>query len=194
MMRALYSLVMILAQPLLRRKLARRGRTEPGYLEAVEERFGHYGDGAAAAHGAAAAARGPVPAQADAHALVPGGQPEGYVWVHAVSLGEARAAAILIERLRERLPGMRLLLTHGTATGRAEGARLLRPGDAQVWLPWDTRAAVGRFLTHFRPRIGILMETEIWPNLIHACAEAKIPLTLVNARLSDKSLRQALRL
>ncbi|MDP1937273.1 MAG: 3-deoxy-D-manno-octulosonic acid transferase, partial [Hylemonella sp.] len=167
MMRALYSLFMTLAQPLLRRKLARRGRVEPGYLEAVEERFGRYGDGAAL---------------------------EGYVWVHAVSLGETRAAAILIERLRERLPDMRLLLTHGTATGRAEGARLLRPGDTQAWLPWDTRAAVGRFLAHFKPRIGILMETEIWPNLIHACAEAKIPLTLVNARLSDKSLRQALSL
>jgi 3-deoxy-D-manno-octulosonic-acid transferase len=166
MMRSLYSLMLVLVQPLLRRKLARRGAQEPGYLEAVEERFGEYS--------------------------VPAGV--GYVWLHAVSLGETRAAAILIVQLRERLPGMRLLLTHGTATGRAEGAKLLKPGDVQVWQPWDTPAAVGRFLRHFAPRAGILMETEVWPNLAAACAAAGIPLVLANARLSEKSLRQAQRL
>jgi 3-deoxy-D-manno-octulosonic-acid transferase len=111
-----------------------------------------------------------------------------------VSLGETRAAAVLVARLRERWPGMRLLLTHGTATGRAEGAGLLQAGDAQVWLPWDTDAAVQRFLKHFRPRIGILMETEVWPNLTAACARLGVPLVLANARLSEKSLKQALRL
>ena len=129
--RGLYSAVVWAMQPLLRRKLARRGVQEPGYLEAIEERFGHYGDG-------------PAPGQ-------------GWIWVHAVSMGETRAAAILVRALRRQMPGMRLLLTHGTATGRAEGKALLQPGDMQVWQPWDTPAAVGRFLARFRPAIGILM-------------------------------------
>ncbi|HEY0201666.1 MAG TPA: 3-deoxy-D-manno-octulosonic acid transferase [Burkholderiaceae bacterium] len=166
MPRALYSLAVWLAQPWLRAKLARRGKAEPGYLQAVEERFGHYG-----------------PAE--------GG---GYVWIHAVSLGETRAAAILLAALRQRLPGMRLLLTNGTATGRAEGQKLLRAGDMQVWQPWDTPAAVRSFLRHFRPAIGILMETEVWPNLVAQSQAQDVPLVLANARLSEKSLRAALRL
>lgn len=169
MMRTLYSAMMWLLQPLLRRKLARRGRQEPGYQVAVAERFGHY-------------TVPPLPA--DGRTL----------WLHAVSLGETRAAAVLLARLRAQLPQMRLLLTHGTATGRAEGAALLREGDVQVWLPWDTPGAVQRFLAHFRPRLGLLLETEVWPNLAAACAAAGVPLALANARLSAKSLRQAQRL
>jgi 3-deoxy-D-manno-octulosonic-acid transferase len=166
MIRPLYSLVLIGAQPLLRRKLRRRGVAEPGYLEHVEERFGRY-------HGAT--------------------EP-GRLWIHAVSLGETRAAAILLEALRRAQPDLRVLLTHGTATGRAEGRRLLREGDAQAWLPWDTPAAVRRFLDHFRPRAGVLMETEVWPNLAAACQARGVPLALANARLSPKSLAQARRL
>lgn len=169
MIHAFYSLLMWLAQPLLRRKLRQRGRREPGYLAAVDERFGHYSG---------------APWPADGRT----------VWLHSVSLGETRAAAVLLARLRERLPGMRLLLTHGTATGRAEGARLLREGDVQVWQPWDTPAAVQRFLRHFRPAIGILMETEVWPNLSACCQRLDVPLVLANARLSEKSLRKAQRL
>ncbi|WP_286137720.1 3-deoxy-D-manno-octulosonic acid transferase [Polaromonas sp. C04] len=164
--RSLYSLLMWLAQPLLRRKLARRGAAEPVYLQAVQERFGYYD------------------APLDT----------GFIWLHAVSLGETRTAAILIKQLRQRLPGMRLLLTNGTATGRAEGAGLLQPGDVQVWQPWDTPGAVQRFLQHFKPRIGVLLETEVWPNLAAACRQAGVPLVLANARLSEKSLRNALRL
>lgn len=166
MIRRLYSLVMQGAQPLLRRKLRRRGAAEPGYLEAVGERFGQYTQ----------------PAQ------------PGALWIHAVSLGETRAAAILIDALRRRQPALRLLLTHGTATGRAEGARLLQPGDTQAWLPWDTPGAVQAFLDHFRPAAGVLMETEVWPNLAEACRAAGVPLALANARLSAKSLQQAIRL
>ena len=169
MTRLLYTLLMWLVQPLVRRKLARRGQVEPGYLEAVPERFGHY-------------AGQPWPGDGNT------------VWVHAVSLGETRAAATLLARLRERLPGMRLLLTHGTATGRLEGARLLQAGDVQSWQPWDTPATVRRFLDHFKPRIGILMETEIWPNLARACQGAQVPLVLANARLSELSLQRARRL
>jgi len=166
MMRALYSAFMMLAQPLLRRRLARRGVAEPGYLDAVEERFGRYTQPAGA----------------------------GFVWVHAVSLGETRAAAILLAQLRAQMPGMRLLLTHGTATGRAEGIRLLQPGDVQVWQPWDTPGAVQRFLDHFQPNVGVLIETEVWPNMVAACQVRRLPLLLVNARLSEKSLRAAKRL
>ena len=164
MTRRLYSLLMWLVQPFLRRKLVRRGVQEPGYLQAVEERFGRY------------SASAPEP---DGHT----------VWVHAVSLGETRAAALLVARLRQRLPGMRLLLTHGTATGRAEGVKLLQPGDIQCWQPWDATAPVARFLDYFRPRIGILMETELWPNLVAACTRSGVPLVLANARLSEKSWR-----
>ena len=165
----LYSLATWLAQPLLKRKLRRRALTEPGYAVAVPERFGHYQQ-------AMEEQGGPV------------------VWIHAVSLGETRAAAILLKELRAQLPGMRLLLTHGTATGRAEGAKLLQAGDLQVWQPWDTPGAVRRFLRQFRPAIGILMETEIWPNLVAGCRARQVPLVLANARLNEKSRAGAQRL
>jgi 3-deoxy-D-manno-octulosonic-acid transferase len=166
MIRPFYSLVMSGFQPFLRHKLRRRGVAEPGYLQHVDERFGLY----------------------------PQSSEGGRIWIHAVSLGETRAAAILLEELRALQPGVRVLLTHGTATGRAEGERLLRPGDAQAWLPWDTPQAVGRFLEHFRPAIGVLMETEVWPNLAAGCVEHGVPLVLANARLSEMSMRLALRL
>jgi len=166
MIRAFYSVLMWLAQPFLRAKLARRGQAEPGYLEAVDERFGRY----------------------------TGAAPPGMLWLHAVSLGETRAAGVLLAALRAREPGLRVLLTHGTATGRAEGRRLLREGDLQAWQPWDTPGAVRRFLDHFRPRAGVLMETEVWPNLVAQCRARGIPLALANARLSDKSLQQSLAL
>ncbi len=170
--RRLYSALMTLGQPLLRRKLARRGQQEPGYLEAVGERFGHYRQPAETA--------------------------SGLVWVHAVSLGETRTAAMLLKALRVQYPALRLLLTHGTATGREEGRALLksfgRPGDVQVWQPWDSPAAVKRFFNHFKPRLGLLMETEIWPNTVAESKRRGMPLVLVNGRLSAKSLKQALRL
>ena len=161
-----YGVIMRALQPLLRRKLRRRGQQEPGYLAHMPERFGFYD----------------------------GSPPEpGRVWLHAVSLGETRAAAILIGALRDVWPDMRLLLTHSTATGRAQGQSLLRPGDAQAWLPWDTPEATRQFLQHHRPRLGILMETEVWPMLVQACVQAQLPLVLANARLNDKSLRSGLR-
>jgi 3-deoxy-D-manno-octulosonic-acid transferase len=166
MIHALYSVAMWLAQPLLVLKLKRRGTQEPGYLHAIPERFGRY-----------------------TQTLPPHDGPT--VWVHTVSLGETRAAAVLITALRQLLPDMRLLLTHGTATGRAEGAKLLQPGDLQAWQPWDTVGATQRFLRHFKPQIGVLMETEIWPNLVATCHKRQMPLVLASGRLSDKSLRQA---
>ena len=157
-----------MAQPLLRRKLARRGLQEPGYLDAVEERFGNYWQ----------------PAEPRSE----------LVWIHAVSLGETRTATALLKALRTSSPRVRILLTHGTATGRAEGLGLLQAGDVQVWQPWDSTAAVERFFTHFKPRLGLLMETEIWPITVALARKRAMPLVLVNGRLSDKSLQQALRL
>ncbi|MDE1929398.1 MAG: 3-deoxy-D-manno-octulosonic acid transferase, partial [Burkholderiales bacterium] len=118
----------------------------------------------------------------------------GRLWIHAVSLGETRAAAPLIAALRAQRPGLRLLLTHGTATGRAAGAALLHPGDAQSWLPWDTPGAVRRFLRRQRPALGVLMETEVWPNLVHGAHAAGVPLVLANARLSARSAAKGERL
>ena len=168
----LYSTLMTLGEPLLRRKLALRGRQEPGYREAIGERFGHYSQPPEAA--------------------------SELVWVHAVSLGETRTAALLLKTLRAKYPALRLLLTHGTATGREEGQALLKaighPGDVQVWQPWDSPAAVKRFFSHFKPRLGLLMETEIWPNLVAQAKAKGMPLVLVNGRLSAKSLKQAQRL
>jgi 3-deoxy-D-manno-octulosonic-acid transferase len=162
----LYSLMMGLLRPWVIRKLRRRSRDEPLYGENIPERWGQY--------------------------QLPGG--EGFVWLHAVSLGETRVAALLLPRLRARWPGVRLLLTHGTATGRELGRTLLQPGDVQVWQPWDTPQAVGRFLDHFRPRVGLLMETEVWPNWVRACKLRGVPLVLMNARMSEQSLRKAQRL
>ena len=165
-----YGWAMAALQPLLRAKLARRARAEPGYARDVEQRFGHG-----------------LPARPALTADQP------LVWVHAVSLGETRAAAVLVRALREALPGMRLLLTHTTATGRAEGQGVLHEGDAQAWLPWDTPGAVHRFLTHFQPHVGVLMETEVWPHLVAGCQRTGVPLVLANARLNPTSHAKALR-
>ena len=165
---ALYSGLMRLAQPLLRRKIAKRAMQEPGYGEAVDERFGHY--------------------------TQPPEDTSELVWLHAVSLGETRAAAILLKALRDQYPGLRILLTHGTATGRAEGKALLRPGDIQAWQPWDTQAVVERFFEHFKPRLGLLIETEVWPCTVSSAKAHRMPLVLINGRLSEKTLRQALTL
>lgn len=167
-MLGLYSGLMRFAQPLLRRKMARRALQEPGYGEAVDERFGRY--------------------------TQPRETVSELVWLHAVSLGETRTVAVLIKALREAHPGLRILLSHGTATGRAEGRALLRAGDVQVWQPWDTRLVVNHFFEHFKPRLGVLIETEVWPCAVDCAKERGVPLVLVNGRLSEKTLQQALSL
>lgn len=162
----LYGSAMRALVPVLKRKLRRRGAQEPVYLQHTEQRWGLYPG---------------VPAST------------GAVWVHAVSLGETRAAPILIKALRQLSPGIRILLTHGTATGRTEGQGLLQSGDVQVWQPWDMPSAVHRFLDHFQPSMAVLLETEVWPQLIHTCAQRGLPVHLVNARMSERSLKKALR-
>jgi 3-deoxy-D-manno-octulosonic-acid transferase len=165
--RAVYSTLLALLKPAYVLRLWLRGRAEPLYRHAVGERFGFYERSDAAWTGG--------------------------VWVHAVSLGETRAASALIDALRTRQPGLRLLLTHGTATGREAGLALLRDGDRQSWLPVDTPGAVRRFFEHFRPSVGVLMETEIWPNLLQGARAAGVPMVLANARLSERSLRKGQR-
>jgi 3-deoxy-D-manno-octulosonic-acid transferase len=163
--RLAYSTLLRLLAPLYLLRLLWRSRHESLYRHRLAERFGF---------GAPAA--------------------PGRLWLHAVSLGETRAAAPLIEELRRQRPGLALLLTHGTATGREAGTELLREGDAQTWLPYDTPGAVRRFLHRQRPAAGVIMETEIWPNLLHAAARAGVPLMLANARLSARSARKGQRL
>lgn len=172
--RQAYSLLLRLGMPAYLWRVWARGREEPAYRADWSWRLGCYG----------AAYRQSVRALR--------GQP--VLWLHAVSLGEARAAAPLIEALRAQRPGMRLVLTHTTATGREAGRALLQDGDRQTWLPYDTPGAVRRFLRVHRPEVGVLMETEVWPNLQHEAARAGVPMVLANARLSEKSLRQGLRL
>lgn len=162
---AAYAFVLRLLAPIYVLRLLWRGRREPAYAERIGERFGYY----------------------------PGTDGRGFVWVHAVSLGETRAAAALVEALRLERPGMRLLLTHGTATGLETGRALLREGDRQTWLPVDTPGAVRRFFAHFRPQLGVLMETEVWPNLLLAAARAGVPMVQANARLSEQSFRRGRR-
>jgi 3-deoxy-D-manno-octulosonic-acid transferase len=165
----LYSALWWLALPMVLGRLWWRGRREPGYRADIGERLGLY--------------RGPGP---DAPML----------WVHAVSVGETRAAEPLVDALLQAYPHSRILLTHMTPTGRATGAALFARHGARVlqsYLPYDTGLMTRRFLRHFAPRICILMETEVWPNLIASCAALQVPVALVNARLSARSLRRGQR-
>jgi 3-deoxy-D-manno-octulosonic-acid transferase len=165
MVRALYTLVGYLATPLLLAYLWWRGRRQPAYRAHWGERFGYY--------------RNPPPT--------------AVIWLHAVSVGETRAAAPLVAALAARYPDHTLLLTQMTPTGRETAQQLLGDRVQVAYLPYDQPGAVSRFLRYFRPRFGLLMETELWPNLIQGAATHHIPLYLVNARLSERSLRGYLR-
>ena len=156
-MRSLYTAFLRLALPFILLRLWWRGRREPRYRQAVGERFGRY--------------RAPAP--------------QGLIWIHAVSVGEARAAAPLVKALSEHP----ILVTCTTAAGRETLEQVYGDSISAAYLPYDYPRAVRRFLAHFRPRLGILMETELWPNLLAACAAAGVPVVLANARLSEKSRR-----
>jgi 3-deoxy-D-manno-octulosonic-acid transferase len=111
------------------------------------------------------------------------------IWLHAVSVGEARAAAPLVKALRAAFADHAVLLTCTTAAGR-DTLRQLHGAEALIgFLPYDLPGAVRRFLEHWRPRVGVLMETEVWPNLLAGCAAQSIPVVLANARMSEKSAR-----
>ena len=163
-LRLLYSALWYLAVPLIGLRLAWRARRQPEYLQHVGERFGRYPTSMV----------GPL------------------IWLHAVSVGETRASAPLVHALLDAHPDCSLLLTHMTPTGRATAAEIfgnLGPRVQSAYLPYDFPWAVARFLHHFRPRIGVLMETELWPNLVEGCRRTGTPLAMVNARLSERSAR-----
>jgi 3-deoxy-D-manno-octulosonic-acid transferase len=118
------------------------------------------------------------------------------IWVHAVSVGETRAAQPLIEALAAAYPQASFVLTHMTPTGRAVGEGIAQrlPGRVvQRYLPYDLLPAVRRFFAETRPAIGVILETELWPQLLAAARSARVPMVLANARLSEKSLAKALR-
>jgi 3-deoxy-D-manno-octulosonic-acid transferase len=156
-----YTLLLYALLPRALLHLWRRARRQPEYLEHLGERFGRYAGPAA----------------------------KPLIWIHAVSVGETRAAAPLIYELRRRSPRHRILLTHMTPTGRDTGITLFGDTVERCYLPYDFPFAVSRFLAHFKPVCGVLLETEIWPNLIHAARARQIPIYLANARMSEKSRR-----
>jgi 3-deoxy-D-manno-octulosonic-acid transferase len=165
MSRLPYSALLYLLLPFTAIKLLWRGVRQPAYLNHWSERYGFYN-------------------QTVSHPLI---------WLHCVSVGETRAAKPLIEALLEKYSAHQILLTHATPTGREAGEQLF-PNDkypriSRCYLPYDTPGAVKRFLKHFQPALGLLMETELWFNLIAACKAQDIPLLLVNARLSERSAR-----
>ena len=156
-----YTLLLYLLLPYIAFHLLWRGRKQPEYLQHIGERFGFY----------------PV-------------QPsKPVIWLHTVSVGETRAAASLVSRLQTTYPDHQILLTHTTPTGRAASEQLYGDKVLRVYLPYDYPFAVKRFLRYFQPQIGVLLETEIWFNLIHQCQIQSLPLLLLNTRLSEKSAR-----
>jgi len=160
--RLIYALLLVLALPYTMLHLLWRARRQTAYLQHWGERFGFY----------------------------PARPTQPVIWLHAVSVGETRAAVPLVQALLARYPEHRILLTHTTPTGRATSESLFGERVLRVYLPYDYRFAVRRFVRHFRPAIGLLMETEIWPNLIIACHASGTPVLLVNARLSARSARR----
>jgi 3-deoxy-D-manno-octulosonic-acid transferase len=156
-----YRILLWVAFPWVLARLWWRGRAEPTYRRGIGERFGFYG--------------------------VRPGKP--VIWLHAVSLGETRAAEPLLRALQSLHPECELLLTQMTATGREAAQQLLGGSVHVAWLAYDYPSAVRRFVRHFRPRLGILMETEIWFNLVRECQRAGVPLVLANARMSARSTR-----
>ncbi len=161
MARLLYSGLLYLITPLILLRLLWRARKQPEYLQHLGERWGFY--------------RMPAPAK--------------LIWLHAVSVGETRAAQPLIEALHLAWPEHRILLTGMTPTGRAAGREVYGDRVTQAYLPYDYPAAIDRFFRHFSPDFGVLMETEIWPNLLAGAKARGIPVILANARLSERSAR-----
>jgi 3-deoxy-D-manno-octulosonic-acid transferase len=160
MMRRWYSLLIYAAVPFAFAVVLWRGLRDRSYWQGLGERFG------------AGARLGST----------------GNIWLHAVSLGEMTAAAPLVRALRLRYPKSSLVLTTATPTGRARAKSLFGDTVDVRFLPYDTRGAVARFLDRVRPRLAIIMETELWPNLYAECERRAVPLVFASARLSAKSV------
>jgi 3-deoxy-D-manno-octulosonic-acid transferase len=160
-LRGLYVVALYLLAPVTVYHLIWRGFRQGEYFQRWNERYAVYGD---APHAAT-------------------------VWVHAVSVGEVNAAAPLVNALRTRRPDLKFLVTSITPTGSARIRALWGDKVEHVYLPYDLPGAVSRFLRHYRPKLALVLETELWPNLLFGCRDHGIPAYIVNARLSERSLR-----
>ena len=160
MARLLYTLLIYLCLPLILLRLLWRGRRAPAYRRRWGERFGL------------------VERLADTPPVI---------WVHAVSVGETIAAAPLVRRLQQQYPESIVLVTTMTPTGSAQVKKVFGNSVRHCYAPYDMPDAIARFLNRVHPTILVIMETELWPNLIHACHRRAIPVVLANARLSAKS-------
>ena len=164
-MRYLYSLLTYVAAPLFSVVLLLRGLRDRSYWQNFSQRFG-YGPPAA-----------PAP-----------------IWVHAVSVGEVQASAALVNSLRERYPDSPVVVTTFTPTGAGRARALFKDRAEVRYLPFDLPGAVHRFFARVQPRIAVIFETELWPNLYHECGRRRIPLVLASARLSPRSVGRYRRL
>ena len=160
-LRGLYVVALYLLAPVTVYHLIWRGFRQGEYFQRWNERYAVYGD---APHAAT-------------------------VWVHAVSVGEVNAAAPLVNALRTRRPDLKFLVTSITPTGSARIRALWGDKVEHVYLPYDLPGAVSRFLRHYQPKLALVLETELWPNLLFGCRDNGIPAYIVNARLSERSLR-----
>ncbi len=161
-MRRLYSALLLLALPFAVAALLWRGLRDRAYWRHLGERFGF----------------GPALGSS------------GALWLHAVSLGEVTAAAPLVRALRAAHPHTPLVLTTATPTGRARALELFGGAVDVRFLPYDTGGSMRRLLERIRPRLAVVMETELWPNLYHACRMRGVPIVLASARISAKSVRR----
>lgn len=159
--RYLYSAILYLLTPFYLAYLYWRGRRAPAYRDRIAERFGFYN---------LEVTQNPI-------------------WIHAVSVGEAQAAMPMIQKLKERFPNHPILMTTTTPTGSTRIKETLGEEVIHVYVPYDVPCAVGRFIEAMKPSIAIFMETEIWPNIIHACKQKEIPVVLANARMSKRSAK-----
>lgn len=169
-MSRIYRVLTRMALPIARLYLRHRAKKQPEYLEHWDERFGL--------------------------SLFPAPTSRPRLWFHAVSVGETLASRSLIGQFLKRYPDSEILLTCMTPTGREVGKKLTHawPGRiTQCYLPYDTPELAARFFDQTRPKMGIIMETEVWPNLMEAARARSIPVVLANARESEKSRRQAAR-
>src|SRR5688572_11132908 len=161
LLRGLYSAALYLLAPITVYHLIWRGLRQPAYFQRWPERYAVYRDD----------------------------HPGPTLWVHAVSVGEVNAAVPLVNALRRNRPDLRLLVTTITPTGSERVRALWGDSVEHVYLPYDLPGAVGRFLDHYRPCTALIMETELWPSLMFGCRERSIPVYILNARLSERSLR-----
>lgn len=164
-MRYLYSLLTYVAAPLFSLVLLTRGLRDRSYWRNFGERFG-FGETVAVAP----------------------------IWVHAVSVGEVQASAALVNSLRERYPDIPIIVTTFTPTGAGRARALFRDRAQVRYLPYDLPGAVRRFFSRVRPRVAVIFETELWPNLYHECGRRRVPLVLASARLSPRSVGRYLKL